>query len=286
MYLGKGRPVDFRHDVRDTVYERPPQEGIPVDTALPHGAEISATGLMLPREIDAGQWKEIGAKLAGIHHGVQWAIGDWWAYGDHRYGERKAAAKLFPFALGSLMNFGRVARRVPPSRRNAALSYEHHVAVGALEAEDQEKMLARATEFGWTSGKLRDAIKDQKDRLEFPDCAPNDQIDGDDAEASSGHNSGSRDQFNWMALFLEDARRAEDMCPAVRKADLELLHNAGAAEIDQIVQAALRTADAWSEVASKIESLHGYQAKRAALPNPLPAKALEGSYAESMIARD
>src|ERR1700730_11775472 len=139
--MGKGRPVDFERVVNDTEYVGPPQSGKPIDRKLPHGAEICATGLKLPDSLDLDQWKAIGIKLCTIDSAMQWAIGDWWAYGHHTYGKRKAyaTAKELPYQFGSLMNLGSVARSVKSSFRNEVLSFSHHVQVAALEPEDQKK---------------------------------------------------------------------------------------------------------------------------------------------------
>jgi len=122
MYMGKGRAADFKRKLHGTEYEAPPKSGAPVKRTLPHGAQIGATGLILSRDLDISQWQEIGTSLCTIDKGIQWAIGDWWAYGDHKYSERKASsiAKKLPYEFGSLMNLGWVARRVKRSFRNEA----------------------------------------------------------------------------------------------------------------------------------------------------------------------
>ena len=57
---------------------------------------------------------------------MQWALGDWWAYGFHQYGKRKEIAQKIGLNFGTLMNYGFVARRVKTSCRNEVLSFTHH----------------------------------------------------------------------------------------------------------------------------------------------------------------
>jgi hypothetical protein len=65
--------------------------------ALSTGARLHLTGLQIPADLELDKWAVIGEELAQIGNGVQWALGDWWAYGHHKYGERKAAAAAKKF---------------------------------------------------------------------------------------------------------------------------------------------------------------------------------------------
>lgn len=50
--------------------------------------------LHLPDNLPFEQWRIYGIELTKIEKGVQWWIGDWWAFGSHKYGERgKACAE-------------------------------------------------------------------------------------------------------------------------------------------------------------------------------------------------
>lgn len=84
--------------------------GSPIDLNLPYGAKLRTTGIELPKNLGLDQWKEIGTKLAAIDRGMQWAIGEWWRFGYHKYGDRKvfAEAKALPYEFESLMNIGTV----------------------------------------------------------------------------------------------------------------------------------------------------------------------------------
>jgi hypothetical protein len=58
-----------------------------------------------------------------------WAIGDWWAFGEHRYGERAAIVKSEEWegpAFQTCMNAAWVCRRFETSSREEVLSYRTH----------------------------------------------------------------------------------------------------------------------------------------------------------------
>lgn len=88
----------------------------PIAISLPDGVTLYPTELNLPPNLDLDAWEAIGVQLAKTEKGLQWALGDWWVYGNHKYGERKAAAKAkgIPYEFGSLMNLGTVARQSQP----------------------------------------------------------------------------------------------------------------------------------------------------------------------------
>ena len=254
MFNGKGRPVDFESAVSATEYLAPPQSGKPVARKLPHGAEICATGLALPDGLGLDQWKAIGVKLCIIGNAVQWAIGDWWAYGHHTYGKRAAfaAAKELPYEFGSLMNLGSVARSVKSSFRNEAVSFSHHVAVAPLEPEEQKELLARAVEFKWSVSTLRELVQGRRMRR---------------LEELLGHDP-SLDK-RWLLDFLGRAQRALRACPWIRTADDVQLNYFCDGVIADIIQAASDAADAWGEITTNLKE---YQQKRAAacISDPMP----------------
>ena len=53
---------------------------------LGKGIIANAVRLALPADLDQARWCEIGAKLGKLERAGGWWIGDWWAFGEHRYG--------------------------------------------------------------------------------------------------------------------------------------------------------------------------------------------------------
>ena len=82
-----------------------------------------------------------------IENSIQWWLGDWWHYGFHAYGERKAKVKAkgaFPYAFQTLMNWGWVAGKVATSLRREALSWSHHELIARYPPDEQKKWLDKA----------------------------------------------------------------------------------------------------------------------------------------------
>lgn len=56
--------------------------------------ETSLTGWRLRDDMTEREWKAAGKTLGRAERAVLWCIGDWWAYGERRYGERKAIVEV------------------------------------------------------------------------------------------------------------------------------------------------------------------------------------------------
>ncbi len=56
------------------------------------GCRASACALQLPKNLSADDYVGVGVAIARIEQATHWWLGDWWAYGEHCYGDR--------FALG------------------------------------------------------------------------------------------------------------------------------------------------------------------------------------------
>jgi hypothetical protein len=137
-------------------------------------------GLELPENTSFDRWVEIGRRLCVGQQAVQWKIGDWWAFGDHRYGQRaKAAAEgIFGREFGTLMNAASVARSFSTSCRREALSWSHHVEVAPLAKTNPkaaEQLLDRAESEHWSKLDLRrevQALKAANDPGQVEDRQP------------------------------------------------------------------------------------------------------------------
>jgi hypothetical protein len=51
------------------------------------------TGWELPNDLSEAEWRLAGERLGKVEHGIPWWIGDWWVFGKHKYGDRKAIVK-------------------------------------------------------------------------------------------------------------------------------------------------------------------------------------------------
>jgi hypothetical protein len=109
-------------------------------------AERPAMALELPAETSFDEWVAIGRRLCLGQQALNWHIGDWWAFGDHRYGERAAAAAegIFGLEFKTLRNLAVVSRRFETSRRRDALTFTHHAEVAALTPSQADELLIKA----------------------------------------------------------------------------------------------------------------------------------------------
>jgi hypothetical protein len=106
------------------------------------GCRLHPTGLELPEGLPFERWRAIGLALDRMDSSLQWARGDWWNYGGHRYGERaRAVEALDDLTLQAWADCGTVARRFGTSRRREVLSFQHHREVLALDPAEADRLL-------------------------------------------------------------------------------------------------------------------------------------------------
>lgn len=133
-----------------------------IETLLPQSGSLS---LSLPEGLPFDRWQDLGRELAAREKVLNWWIGDWWAFGEHRYGERAetCAKDLFPQSFGTLRNIGSVARAFPAtSRQHDVLSFTHHQEVAPLARQSPdaaEELLDRAEREHMTVSQVRAAVR-------------------------------------------------------------------------------------------------------------------------------
>jgi N6-adenosine-specific RNA methylase IME4 len=90
-----------------------------------------------------------------------WWLGDWWRFGDQRYGERASQAldPDMPYTFQTLADAGWVAGRIETSDRSEVLSWTHHRAVAALEPNARRALMAEAVENGYSVRDLQQAVR-------------------------------------------------------------------------------------------------------------------------------
>ena len=120
--------------------------------------EYRATGLLLPDDFTYDEWAVLGGSLHAISVSWQWWYGDWWNFGESRYGEKHAQA-LPDKEYETKSNAAQVANRIEFGRRRPNLFFSHHGEVMKLEPDQQDVMLANAETHGWTVRQLRDEVK-------------------------------------------------------------------------------------------------------------------------------
>lgn len=137
--------------------------------------KLTPTSWELP-SMSEEDWITCGLCLAKIEGAVQWWLGDWWAHGEHAYGQRKAlfdpGGPLADMNYQTCHVYGWVARSVETINRLTVLEWKHHFCVASFPAAQQRKWLARALKEGWSANQLKAAIArqaaiDRTQQIEF-----------------------------------------------------------------------------------------------------------------------
>ena len=119
----------------------------------------NTNGLTLKPGMAFDDWQGVGETLFKMEHLVNWALGDWWVYGERTYGESAAQAAPTGYALKTLQNAAWVADRIEPSRRREDLTWSHHCEVAALEPAKADELLSEAAAENWTRNDLRAEVR-------------------------------------------------------------------------------------------------------------------------------
>lgn len=120
-------------------------------------------------------WEGIGRSLGEMRRWTNWALGDWYNFGDAIYGQPAAQAsdptradrmdvlhRVTGLAPGTLANYSSICARISISVRRVELDFSVHEPVAALDPDDQARWLQKAIDEGWGRDELRQAIKDEK----------------------------------------------------------------------------------------------------------------------------
>lgn len=105
----------------------------------PHG-KLTLVSLELPASLNKAQWQELGVALGRLDEAKQWWLGDWWAFGGHKYGERKALVGDDDWdgpAFGTCANAASVCRAFETSRRRELLTFSHHEVLAKLRLKPE-----------------------------------------------------------------------------------------------------------------------------------------------------
>jgi hypothetical protein len=158
---------------------------------LPGGALLSEVGLQLPEQLSFEQWQSVGRELGRFQRASSWWIGDWWAFGEHKWGERKAIVEREEWTGPSYQtcrHAGSIAGKFEVCRRRHNLTFEHHKTVAAFHPELADELLSwceaplkNGAARPQTIRALREEIE-QRGLRRVPDTAVADSGEGDSDE--------------------------------------------------------------------------------------------------------
>lgn len=145
--------------------------------ALAIPGKVTRTGLQLPKRLCEQRWREVGLAVAEIGGSIQWWIGDWWRAAKPEWGAGKELCDELELDYQTVHNAASVAKSIDFSRRREKVPWTAHEAVAALPAEQQDDLLAKAEDEGWTRADMRAAVKELR-RAEFRETNAAQELEG------------------------------------------------------------------------------------------------------------
>lgn len=116
--------------------------------------ELTPTSLVIRGDMSEVDYELAWGKLALVHGGTQWWIGDLADQSD-----RADLAEKQGIERKSIREYAYVCRNIEPSIRMDALYFGHHQLVASMEPADQREWLDKAVRYDWTVAKLRSEIR-------------------------------------------------------------------------------------------------------------------------------
>jgi len=101
------------------------------------------TALVIKGDLPYELWVEQGKELNRIGGAIMWWLGDWWAFGEKKYGERAAAVEGMEWSFQTCRIAGWVSRNIETFRRLNVLTWQHHMEVAALNTAEQDELLTK-----------------------------------------------------------------------------------------------------------------------------------------------
>lgn len=137
-------------------------------------------GLSLPRTETFDDWRDLGRRLCMGARAMNWLIGDWLIEGSERFGEkaREEAQEIFRSDVARFDPIVRTCRRFPQSKRRAALTFGHHLAVTSIDDHHQaERVLDEAEETGATVAMVKAKVRVLTEGERLPGMDDDDPVD-------------------------------------------------------------------------------------------------------------
>jgi hypothetical protein len=179
---------------------RPISPHLQLDTRTMRG-RVDRRTWNLPDDLSEDEWIEAEIVLAKIGAGMMWWVGDYWIYGDKKYGGRKAIVDDPNWqgpSFQTCASAASVCRAFEPSRRREVLSFGHHAEVAALEVKEADRLLDWAEATIATTGKprssknLRREVRQLRARLQVASSSP--ALQAENLSPKKGKQPPSRDQ--------------------------------------------------------------------------------------------
>ena len=135
-----------------------PKNNVLTTSDLGFRGNVSRVAWELPSDLPETEWREAGTILGRVEHSVSWWLGDWWAFGENRYGDRKAIVEADDWdgpAYQTCRNAASIASAFELSRRRDNLSFNHHAEVVGRPPKEADRLLDWAEKTISETGKPR-----------------------------------------------------------------------------------------------------------------------------------
>lgn len=122
----------------------------------------TSTALLLPDALEFERWQGVGNTLLSIGRAAMWWVGDWYLFGERRYGEQAAQAvgDETGYSARTVQQAAWVAGRFPPSSRLENVDFGTHMALAGVEdPATRGALLERAAAQTWTRRQAREAVR-------------------------------------------------------------------------------------------------------------------------------
>jgi N6-adenosine-specific RNA methylase IME4 len=127
--------------------------------------EVSKVGLKLDENLTFDEWKGIGLQLQTMQGSIGFWIGDWWNFGERKYGEKATQALEMGIAYETFRKFCWVSKTIESVRRRTDLSFSSHEEIASAPIEKQDELLDKAIKEKLSSRELRHIVRDYKHSL-------------------------------------------------------------------------------------------------------------------------
>jgi hypothetical protein len=122
-------------------------------------------GVDLPETTTFEEWQEIGQMLQSRAKAIMWLIGDWFLFGEDRFGELAAQsiADDTGYSAKTVQQAAWVCGRFLLSRRLEDVSFSTHMAIAGVEDEAKRyELLELAAKERWTMRQARERVRSLK----------------------------------------------------------------------------------------------------------------------------
>ena len=111
---------------------------------LPKQGNLTKTAWELPSSMTEGDWKSAGQALSQVEGAMNWWLGDWWRFGEHKYGDRKALVESDEWtgpAYQTCKDAAYVCGFFERSRRRDLVPFGHHREVSSIPIAECDQLL-------------------------------------------------------------------------------------------------------------------------------------------------